>query len=221
MRLFFLVIFVIGISATGYAQIDFKDNTAVQGLSIPALIKENDTKTSSYKSNEIHSLTNPKYRSGFSMPTDFFKKEKEPLAMTTDHGLMERTIEFEPNYFPKKQDSGGKGNQTTQYLGRFTSTGKFVEIYCRDHQYVDGDRVQVLVNGRVVAQGITLWGSFQPVLVTLEKGLNRIEIKALNEGTSSPNTAQFVIYDQMGNIITKNRWNLAAGVKASILINKP
>lgn len=220
MRLFFLVVLLIGVSTTATSQIDFMDSPPGK-LDIPVVVKGADTKSSAYQSNQNHSLTAPKYRNGFSNPTDFFKKEKEPLTMTAGHGLMERTIKFEPNYLQKNKDRGGTGNQNTQYLGKFTSTGKYVEIYCRDHQYVDGDRVQVLINGNIVAQSITLTGSYQPVLVVLGKGANRIEIKALNEGTSSPNTAQFVVYDEMGNIITKNQWNLATGVEASILINKP
>lgn len=222
MRLFFFTIFMIGISATVTSQIDDKGNIAPpEGFKIPIEKIGDKTKTSPFQPILNASLTDPKYRKGFWRPIDFSKDEKKPLTMSTDHGLKQRIITFEPNYFPQYKDSGGGGNQSTQYLGEFTSTGKFVEIYCRDHEYVDGDRVRVLVNGQIVARSITLSGNFKPVLITLEKGLNRIEIKALNEGISSPNTAEFVIYDQMGNVITQNRWNLASGVKASILINKP
>lgn len=228
MKLFFLVMFMVGVSNIASSQIDMSNNRIPNGFKIPAeKLKENkktpspfQSNLSPFQSNQNHSLTAPEYRNGFSNPTEFFKEE-ETLSMSTDNGLKERTIEFKPNYLPYNRDSGGKGNQTTQYLGEFVSTGKFVEIYSRDHQYVDGDRVQVLVNGEIVAHSITLSGSFQPVLVTLEKGVNRIEIKALNEGASSPNTAEFIVYDQMGNVITQNRWNLAAGVEARIVINKP
>lgn len=224
MKLFFLVLFTIGVSATATSQIDFTDSTnAPDGFKIEAEVQGDQAKSTPYQSSQNHSLTDPAYKNGFLKPTDFFKKEEEPVTMSTDHGLRERTIDFEPIYLnrDKDKDSGGRGNQTTQYLGEFTSTGKFVEIYCRDHEYVDGDRVQVLINGKVVAQNIVLSGNFKPVLVTLEKGFNRIEIKALNEGTSSPNTAEFMIYGEDGNVITRNQWNLATGVKASILINKP
>lgn len=224
MKLFFLVLCTIGVSATATSQIDFINNTnTLDGFKIEAEIQDDQAKSTPYQSSQNHSLTDPAYKNGFLKPTDFFKKEEEPVTMSTDHGLRERRIDFEPDYLKrdKDKDSGGRGNQTTQYLGEFTSAGKFVEIYCRDHEYVDGDRVQVLINGKVVAQNIVLSGSFRPVLVTLEKGFNRIEIKALNEGTSSPNTAEFMIYGEDGNVITRNQWNLATGVKASILINKP
>lgn len=221
MRVLFLALFLVCFSHSAISQIDFSDSANLpEELKNPLEIKGNETSTP-YQPTQNHSLTAPKYKNGFSRPTDFFQEEEETFTMSSDHGLLERRIKFEPGYLKKDRDSGGKGNRSTQYLGQFSSDGKFVEIYCRDHEYVDGDRVQVMINGKVVARQITLSGSFQPVLVTLEKGENRIEIKALNEGTSSPNTAEFVIYDDMGNVITQNRWNLATGVKASVLIHKP
>ncbi len=167
------------------------------------------------------SLTDLKYRKGIKVPSTLNRKKKKENIMSTETGLLTRTIDFKPAYLDQFRDTGGRGNQKTQYLGEFSSSGRFVEIYCRDHEYVDGDIIQVLLNDEIVVHSQVLTGSFQPVLVTLQKGSNRIEFKALNEGSSSPNTAEFIIYDEVGNVITHNRWNLATGVKASVLIRKP
>ncbi|HET8809448.1 MAG TPA: hypothetical protein VFM65_04195 [Flavobacteriaceae bacterium] len=212
-------------SGTVFGQLDENRAEVPDGLTIPLDIPDENADKTPYSPKTNIGLTDEKQQNGFesiiSDPDSYFRK-KTDFDMTTDNGFAERTIEFEPDYLKKDhRDSGGKGNQNTQYLGRFTTKGKFVEIYYRDHEYVDGDRIQVMINGKVVAESVELFGSFQPVLVTLDKGFNRIEFKALNEGTSSPNTAEFVVYDEMGNVITQNRWNLATGVKASILINKP
>ena len=43
---------------------------------------------------------------------------------------------------------------------------------------------------------------------------------ALNQGTSGPNTAQFIMYDDQENEISSNIWNLATGVTASVIIIK-
>ena len=43
---------------------------------------------------------------------------------------------------------------------------------------------------------------------------------ALNQGASGPNTAAFSVYDDAGNLITSNEWNLTIGVKASIIVIK-
>ena len=50
--------------------------------------------------------------------------------------------------------------------------------------------------------------------------LNKIEIEALNQGESGPNTAKFVIFDQKKGMITTNKWNLTTGVKAKLVILK-
>ena len=52
----------------------------------------------------------------------------------------------------------------------------------------------------------------------LEK--NEIEIEALNQGESGPNTAQFAVQDEFGNVIMSDIWNLATGAKASLIVVK-
>ncbi|MEX0274904.1 MAG: hypothetical protein AB3N16_11050, partial [Flavobacteriaceae bacterium] len=45
----------------------------------------------------------------------------------------------------------GKANERfgDMYLGDLKSSAKFVGVVCRDHEYVDGDRVKILHNGHV------------------------------------------------------------------------
>ncbi|WP_342156298.1 hypothetical protein [Joostella sp. CR20] len=117
-------------------------------------------------------------------------------------------------------DNEKMGSTTTQYFGDFKSNAKSIKILCRDHQYVDGDRVSVMVNGKVVSPNVYLESTFKGFYIDLEKGFNKIEFKALNQGSSGPNTAQFAVFDDKGNEIASNIWNLATGVKASILIIK-
>lgn len=112
------------------------------------------------------------------------------------------------------------GNQTDQDLGTFKSGSKFVKIMCRDFSYVDGDKVSVLVNDEVVQSLIVLTGTFKGFNLDLKPGFNKISFKALNQGSSGPNTAQFVIYDDMGSVISSDEWNLLTGVKANIVIVK-
>lgn len=106
-----------------------------------------------------------------------------------------------------------------QYLGDFTTGGKFVELYARDHEYVDGDKVRIIVNG-VEIQSITLGGGYHPILVKLESGFNNIEFEALNQGTSGPNTAELKVLDEDGKLVTTKVWNLLTGAKASLIVVK-
>ena len=54
----------------------------------------------------------------------------------------------------------------------------------------------------------------------LVKGVNKIDFEALNEGSASPNTAEFKIYDEKGKVISSNQWNLGTGYKGTVVIVK-
>ncbi len=110
--------------------------------------------------------------------------------------------------------------KVNQYLGDFKSSGKKVNIFCRDHEFVDGDRVKVYVNDVVVQRNILLTEKLYGFDILLEKGFNKIDFEALNQGSSGPNTAEFQVYDDNGKLVTANRWNLTTGVKATLIIVK-
>lgn len=112
------------------------------------------------------------------------------------------------------------GATTNQFLGDFRSNGKFVKIVCRDHQYVDGDRVRILMNDKVVQPNVLLDASYRGIYVDLVPGFNKIDFQALNQGSSGPNTAALAVFDDQGNVISVKEWNLATGVKATMIIVK-
>ena len=122
--------------------------------------------------------------------------------------------------FSKADDALRPEFYKDQYLGDFKSGSKFVRFLYRDHEFVDGDRVSVSINDEVVHPNIYLQGDFQGFYFDLKKGFNKIDIVALNQGTSGPNTAQFVMYDDNKQVISTNIWNLATGVKATVIIVK-
>lgn len=107
-----------------------------------------------------------------------------------------------------------------QDLGSFRTQSESVKIVCRDFQYPDGDRVTIMINDIPVIRNITLRRAYQGFNIPLEVGINKISFIALNQGSSGPNTAGFKVYDDSGNVISANEWNLATGAKAVILIAK-
>ena len=107
-----------------------------------------------------------------------------------------------------------------QYLGDFKTKSGEIKIICRDHQAVDGDLVRVYQDGEVVADKIYLEARYKTIYMKLKEGFNKIEVEALNQGQSGPNTAQFQVLDESGNVITSNEWNLATGYKASFIVVK-
>ena len=107
-----------------------------------------------------------------------------------------------------------------QDLGSFRTSSKSVNIICRDFQYPDGDKVTIFVNDIPVIVNITLRQSYQKFNIPLEVGINKIAFKALNQGSSGPNTAAFKVYNDAGMLLSSNEWNLATGAKATLVIAK-
>ncbi|MBT5644997.1 MAG: hypothetical protein HOI78_01505, partial [Polaribacter sp.] len=107
-----------------------------------------------------------------------------------------------------------------QDLGSFRTNSKSVNIICRDFQYPDGDRVTILINDIPVIQNIVLQQNYQKFNIPIDIGINRIAFKALNQGSSGPNTAAFKVYNDAGMLISSNEWNLATGAKATLVIAK-
>ncbi len=198
-----------------YAQIDNS-----RGFSTPIPATEN-------KPNLNSPFSTPAKKPSLSNNDNFFSREdaKKPLSeskeknfdMSTDNGLMTKKFDYKPSWLTKDKEVREEYYKG-QLLGTFGTDSKTVEILCRDHQYVDGDKVQIIVNDIVIVQSVNLRSDFQSFIVDLKEGRNVIEFLALNQGTSGPNTAHFKVYDQANNLLTENVWNLATGVKASLVV---
>ena len=149
------------------------------------------------------------------------KNEKPGVQMLPDKELLQagHDLVIDPKVV-EKREKGSNEHFGDQYLGDFKTTAKFVGIVARDHEYVDGDRIKIYVNGEVAEYNLLLSGSFKGINLDLVQGFNRIEFEALNQGSSGPNTAQVVVTDDKGVVIHNNRWNLSTGSKASLIIVK-
>ena len=110
--------------------------------------------------------------------------------------------------------------KSTVSLGTVNSKSKIVKIECRDHSYVDGDRIRIYVNEKPVSNNIGLKGNYYVLYVNLERGYNKIDFQALNQGLSGPNTAEVNLYDEKGNLLTSKEWNIATGEIATLGVLK-
>lgn len=106
------------------------------------------------------------------------------------------------------------------YLGDVSTVSKKANIVCRDFEYMDGDRVSILVNDEVIVENLTLTYEFRGINLKLKEGFNKIDFVALNQGSSGPNTAELRIYDDSENLLSANQWNLATGSTATLIIVK-
>ncbi len=171
-------------------------------FSAPSISKPN---TPIFTSN-LPSLTEKKSEIDMSNQTVFANPNQEVLDKLNNKNL------------PVTDDfKSVRGNQN---FGTFSLKSNLVNIKCRDFGEVDDDRVKIYLNGRLVENSIILDSFFKNIDIPLQKGFNKIEIEAINQGTSGPNTAEFKIFDDAGKLIVANQWNLATGFKAVVVFTK-
>ncbi|MBC7845197.1 MAG: hypothetical protein H7Y10_01740 [Flavobacterium sp.] len=124
------------------------------------------------------------------------------------------------NLYKKEANSEGVFYNRNQYLGSFKINTFTSTIRYRDAAFVDGDKIKVYLNGKVIEPEVAMDGAFKGFKIKLEKGINRIDFEALNEGFASPNTAEFQVYDELGVVVSSNQWNVGLGYKATIILVK-
>lgn len=146
------------------------------------------------------------------------KEEKESFSMKDDK-YIEYKSKINPRLATKDKEIKPEYGKD-MYLGDVSTNSKSVAILYRDHEYVDGDRIRVFVNGDMVVANVMLEADFKGFDLPLEDGFNKIEFEALNQGTSGPNTAQMQIRDELGNVLATYEWNLLTGNKATAIVVK-
>lgn len=222
----FLLIFTF--SLTTYAQVD-REST---GFAIPAedtedpnddpeliiepSIDENEVKPNENSENEV--LSPKEVKTAVKPKKDFSMIEENNFRNPAE--LYTKQLKKQLSFKNEEEKSGRNGSLVNQFLGEYRTSAKAVNIIYRDHQYPDGDAIRVFLNQDIMVPSVTLTSSFNGLKITLDEGINKIEFQALNQGTSGPNTAEFQVLDELGNIIAVNQWNLATGVKASIVVLK-
>ncbi|MCD8404645.1 hypothetical protein LNI90_01315 [Tenacibaculum dicentrarchi] len=216
---FFIVVFAVSISSNSFAQLDASfgntKNNSGSFNSIPNATKEVQKPTSlDFKNNNgfknAHSKQQRKY------------KKKQAEKDFESKGVLTKAKIAEEQYLKAFKKINGRYVYPIidQDLGSFTTKDKSITIICRDFQYPDGDKVTILVNNIPVVTNLILKKRYQSFKISLSQGINTINILALNQGTSGPNTAGFKIYNKTGTLLSANQWNLATGAKATIIIAK-
>lgn len=157
--------------------------------------------------------------------------EKLPVAKRKDFSMIKENKFRNPAELYQKQlknalkltneaERKHNGSEVTQYLGEYSTRAKRVNVIYRDHQAEDGDLIRVFVNGEIMKSRVLLQNHSKGFFLELTPGDNIIDFEALNQGTSGPNTAEFQVLDDQGNVVVRNQWNLATGVKATLTVVK-
>ncbi len=162
---------------------------------------------------------------------EFFKGVADPNE-TNEHfdrpeinmGNQESFIDPSAYYLNKlstpEKNKNPNNFKVDQYLGDFKSNAPYVQIVFRDHEAPDGDRVKIIFNDKTIIPNVLLEERFKQLKVDLVSGFNTLNFIALNQGEAGPNTAEVRVYDDKGNLITANQWNLATGTKATLIVVK-
>ncbi len=133
--------------------------------------------------------------------------------------LYTKTVKKHNKTIQTEKEQRQNGNTTNQYLGDYRVKVGKVNIIYRDFGTVDGDQVKIFVNDDEVLMTV-LQGSFNGFKLDLAEGFNKIDFLALNQGLYGPNTAELQVLDDEGNVIAASQWNLATGVKATLIVVK-
>ena len=209
----FLLLFIYT-SYTSYSQQD----TSVKTLIIKSL-EDNEIPINIFpvKVPLVRGLTNK-------LVVPFFNYNLNNALKKPDLDITKKTDLVTPTWDIKQTFKEGNSTSTKfrkdYYLGELETDSKYVIIKCRDHEYVDGDRIKLLLNNIVIHPNITLTGSYYTIDIDLIEGYNNIEFVALNEGESSPNTAQLSVFDENGVNLSNNKWLITTGYKARLVVFK-
>jgi hypothetical protein len=205
-------------STVVFAQVKDKENKSIRIPAEPSKIKKDSIPLKIKVAPELDKKKDSiSGKSALSDKKFVIKESEKPFSMIEKDGLKSPGEIFEKRWSKELEKGGVIRTMDDQFLGEHKVDTKFVNIVCRDHEYPDGDRVRIYVNDYVAQSNLLLTSSYRRVEVNLAEGKNTITIEALNQGESGPNTAEFLIYDDKGKLISTKEWNLLTGVKAIII----
>ena len=184
----------------------FAQETAIKSLKIKSL-DTNSVNKETFNLNRISPIgltkKNPKKFFDYNLDFDITSNKKEV-------DIMGKTDLVTPTWKIRQTFNEGNVNKSKFskdfYLGDLETESDYIIIKCRDHEYVDGDRIRLMINGAVLHPNILLSSVFYVVDVDLDDGYNNIDFIALNEGESSPNTAQLIVMDEFGKQLSNKKW---------------
>ncbi|WP_394759412.1 hypothetical protein [Flavobacterium sp.] len=217
MKLYYFFFFII-FSTTSFAQ----EGSSIPSTSIPRV---DMTIPSTSNTTPQYSISKPFEITKFKKPSKIY--EAPQLEKPNRFNSPVSDLNVGKMYADKLNKSPNKGEggdsklyRRNMFLGDFKTKADVVGVFYRDFGLVDGDLIRVLVNDKIVIHEIYLVGNFTQMDLILEKGINKIDFEALNQGYSGPNTAEFKIFDDKAVLISENQWNLGTGFKATVIVIK-
>ncbi|MGO4817985.1 hypothetical protein [Flavobacterium sp. W22_SRS_FP1] len=209
-RIFFLIL-IIGLSVKAYSQNEFSNKFKA----IPPVDLGFKAKKVKAPEVELPAIVPPETAI---KPTP--DPEPAPISMILKDNFI-NPGDIVRDRLNKKEDNPDQNvYRRNQNLGDYKTGSATAKVLYRDAAYVDGDQIRVYLNDKVIEYQVNLDSNFKGFQIELEKGINKIDFEALNQGSSGPNTAEFKVYDDKGTLISASQWNLGTGFKATIILIK-
>jgi hypothetical protein len=209
-RIFFLVL-IIGMSIKSYSQNEFSNKFKA----IPPVDLSFKAKKVKAPEVEAPAVVTPEVSKS---PT--LDPKPAPISMIIKNNFINPGDIVRDRLNKKEDNSEGNVYRRNQNLGDFKTGSVSAKVLYRDAAYVDGDKIRVYLNDKVIEYQVNLDSNFKGFEIELKKGINKIDFEALNQGSSGPNTAEFKVYDDKGILISASQWNLGTGFKATIILIK-
>ena len=160
--------------------------------------------------------------------TDFKIGDPDPISMTRTNDFINPGDAVRDRMNKNMEKSLVKEGlkEDTSYLnlkdldfGVITTKSGGLIIRVRDYGAIDGDLIKATMihnyKSTVLAPSLFLESAFKEIKVDLQKGINDLELQALNRGALGGNTGAFYIYDAEGNLLLSDFWNnFDTGVKS-------
>lgn len=242
MKRFLFLLLLLGISSQAFGQIEFKPQfkgikpqanpvkpikekdspppTNFPKLEVPKIVAPNIVKETNIfgtKPKPNNSFEIGTYENRFSMiPKNKFEHKLGDVyldKMTKDLG---KTLVREQ----LKEDKSVL-DRVDRYLGEYRTKSDFFLVKYRDFIVIDGDLINVYLNGKVLYSGLYLNSELREFKIPLALGFNNIEFVVASTGTSGGNTAELHVLDDSNRDVKTEYWNnLALGVKIKMIVIK-
>lgn len=172
---------------------------------------------------KVGSLLSPKAQNGLSFKSNLdleyfgkekpkeidFKNEREtPRYLSTNERILQYIEggEYVP-HFPNFD------------FGNFeTESNTVILNFADDGAILDGDAIRILLNDKVVVDQKVLSRESEYHVLHLVPGFNKIEVEAIDEGTSKPMSMYLSIRDGFNVLFREKSYLLSIGSKAKIVI---
>ena len=151
----------------------------------------------------------------------FLNKKDEPeKSLFAKEEYLDTSAPYLKRLRKREEDNANMGYLGDTYLGDVNTTSNKAIIVCRDFEYEDGDRVKILLNDEVLLHNLYLKNKYFIMQIDLKPGFNKFDFKALNQGSSGPNTAELRVFDEDQKLLSSNQWNLSTGATATFIVVK-